>query len=91
MTSSIKHSTSIEYTNRCLLLFGARGGDGVVVGDDKGDESGIREISVRGVDGEIGVQRRVVDDEIGVQSLVDNEIGVRGESMKRQRDSESFD
>jgi hypothetical protein len=43
----------------------------------------MRESGVRGVLGEIAVLG-VVDDEIGVlSSLVEDEIGVRGESMKR--------
>jgi hypothetical protein len=51
------------------------GGDGVTVGED---EIGMRESGVRGVLGEIAV--------LGV---VDDEIGVHGESMKRLRTMES--
>ncbi|KAK2375658.1 hypothetical protein QL285_076536 [Trifolium repens] len=76
MTLSIKCSISVGYAICCLLLLDARGGGG---GDGVTvweDEIGIRESGVRGVLGEIGV--------------VDDEIGVIGESMnKRLRTMES--
>ncbi|GAU34387.1 hypothetical protein TSUD_217270 [Trifolium subterraneum] len=68
---------------RSLLLLGAGGGDGVATGDGESGMRGISESGVRGVDGEMGVRGGVVEDEIGVPSLANDGIGVRGESMKR--------